>query len=163
MRTMDRFEKDLMKKGKRNFNIGDVVDVHVKITEGEKERVQIFSGTVIKIKGQGLTETFTVRRIVQGEGVERIFPIHAPRVVQIELKKQGKVRRAKLYYLRDRIGRATKVEEILDAKKKDAGSADDMVHTPPAAPAVKAVEDKPAEKKEAPVAKTPEPETSKKS
>ena len=96
-----------------NFQVGDVVDVHVKIREGEKERVQIFTGTVIRIRGGGknIRSTFTVRRIVAGEGVERVFPFHSRRVVKVEVKRPGKVRRAKLYYLRDRVGKATKVKE----------------------------------------------------
>ena len=95
------------------FTVGDDVDVHYKIIEGDKERIQVFSGTVIRRKGSGLTENFTVRRIVQGEGVERIFPIHSPKLQKVVLTRRGKVRRAKLYYLRDRVGKATKVKELL--------------------------------------------------
>lgn len=109
------------------FQVGDVVDVHVRITEGEKERVQIFSGTVIKIRGKkGISACFTVRRIVQGEGVERVFPFHCPNVQDVKVKRPGAVRRAKLYYLRQRVGKATKVKERRDkvgealAKKKKA-------------------------------------------
>ncbi|OHB71098.1 MAG: 50S ribosomal protein L19 [Planctomycetes bacterium RBG_16_43_13] len=115
MRTMDFIEKNFLKKHVPLLNVGDTVDVHVKIKEGEKERIQIFSGTVIKKKGGGTSETFTVRRIVQGEGVERIFPLHSPNVAKVVVKKQGNVRRAKLYYLRERVGRATKVEEKVGA------------------------------------------------
>jgi large subunit ribosomal protein L19 len=97
------------------FHIGDTVDVHVRIKEGEKERVQVFTGVCIARKGGGLRETFTVRRIVDGEGVERIFPLHSPNVVGIEVKRAGQVRRAKLYYLRDRVGKATRVKERLNA------------------------------------------------
>jgi large subunit ribosomal protein L19 len=97
------------------FHIGDTVDVHVRIKEGEKERVQIFTGVCIARKGGGLRETFTVRRIVDGEGVERIFPLHSPNVVGIQVKRAGRVRRAKLYYLRDRVGKATRVPERLNA------------------------------------------------
>lgn len=93
------------------FNIGDTVDVHVKIVEGEKERTQIFTGIVIGRKGSGVNESFTVRRLVGNEGVERIFPLHSPAIEKIESKKSGKVRRAKLYYLRDRVGKATRVAE----------------------------------------------------
>ena len=94
------------------FQIGDVIDVHVKITEGEKERVQVFSGTVIKIKGRKtIRATFTVRRIVAGEGVERTFPYHSPVLQTIQVKRPGRARRAKLYYLRERVGKATKVKE----------------------------------------------------
>lgn len=96
-----------------NFQVGDVIDVHVRIREGEKERVQIFTGTVIRIRGGGknIRSTFTVRRIVAGEGVERVFPFHSRRIVKVEVRRPGKVRRAKLYYLRDRVGKATKVKE----------------------------------------------------
>ena len=113
MRSLDTIEKDFAKKSPPKFDVGDTVDVYVKIIEGDKEREQIFSGTVIAKRHQGLGETVTVRRIVQGEGVERIFPVHSPRVAKIVVKTKGKVRRAKLHYLRDRVGRAQKVE-VLD-------------------------------------------------
>ena len=113
MRSLDTIEKDFAKKPPPKFDVGDTVDVYVKIIEGDKEREQIFSGTVIAKRHQGLGETVTVRRIVQGEGVERIFPVHSPRVAKIVVKTKGKVRRAKLHYLRDRVGRAQKVE-VLD-------------------------------------------------
>ncbi len=96
------------------FKIGDTVDVHVKIVEGEKERIQIFSGIVIARKGKGVNEAFTVRRLVGNEGVERVWPLHSPSLDKIEVKKSGKVRRAKLYYLRDRVGKATRVAEQQD-------------------------------------------------
>jgi large subunit ribosomal protein L19 len=100
------------KKELPSFKVGDIVDVHVKIKEGEKERIQLFNGTVIKVKGgRGIRGTFTVRRIVQGEGVERVFPFHSPAVEDVVVKRAGKVRRSKLYYLRGRIGKATKVKE----------------------------------------------------
>lgn len=95
-----------------NFLIGDTVDVHVKIVEGQKERIQVFSGIVIARRGEGTGETFTVRRIVAGEGVERTFPICSPRLAKVEVKKRGKVRRAKLYYLRDRVGKGTRLREL---------------------------------------------------
>jgi large subunit ribosomal protein L19 len=94
-----------------DFDIGDQVDVHQRILEGEKERVQVFSGVVIGRRGEGMREMFTVRRIVQGEGVERIFPLHSPKIAKIEVKRTGAVRRAKLYYLRDRVGKATRLRE----------------------------------------------------
>ena len=93
------------------FTIGDQVDVHQRILEGEKERIQIFSGVVISMRGEGMREMFSVRRIVQGEGVERTFPIHSPKVAKVEVKRTGIVRRAKLYYLRDRVGKATRLRE----------------------------------------------------
>src|SRR5438445_4018187 len=99
------------KKDAPEFSIGDQVDVHQRILEGQKERIQVFSGTVISRRGDGLREMFTVRRIVQGEGVERIFPLHSPKIAKVEVKRTGEVRRAKLYYLRDRVGKATRLRE----------------------------------------------------
>ncbi len=93
------------------FRVGDQVDVHQRILEGEKERVQVFSGVVISRRGEGMREMFTVRRIVQGEGVERTLPLNSPRISKIEVKRTGVVRRAKLYYLRDRVGKATRLRE----------------------------------------------------
>jgi len=123
MRLLDAIEKDWQRKKATNFEVGDTVEVHVKIIEGDRERIQIFNGVVIAKRHQGLSETFTVRRIVQGEGVERIFPVHSPRVADIVVKKKGKVRRAKLHFLRHRTGRATRVEERLGiAKDEHAGS-----------------------------------------
>lgn len=112
------------------FHVGDSVDVHVRIKEGDKERIQIFSGICIARKGGGLRETFTVRRIVEGEGVERIFPLHSPNVTKIEVKRAGKVRRAKLYYLRERVGKSTRIAEKLNAthmgKLDDRRTADEQ-------------------------------------
>ena len=93
------------------INIGDTVKVSVKIREGERERIQAFEGTVIARKGSGVSETFTVRRVSYGVGVERVFPVHSPNVAKVELVRKGKIRRAKLYYLRDRVGKAAKVKE----------------------------------------------------
>lgn len=108
------------------FRVGDTVSVHTRITEGDKERIQIFSGTVIaRNPGHGkVNSSFTVRRIVEGEGVERVFPEHSPRVVKVEVTRRGKVRRAKLYYLRDRVGKATKVKEKVASRsaKVSAGA-----------------------------------------
>lgn len=100
------------------FAIGDTVDVHIKIKEGDRERVQVFNGTVIRRKGRRANETFTVRRIVNDEGVERTWPVLCPSIVKIDVKRRGKVRRAKLYYLRDRVGKATKVKELRVSRKK---------------------------------------------
>ncbi|MEM9645683.1 MAG: 50S ribosomal protein L19 [Planctomycetota bacterium] len=108
---MDLVEKTAMKENPPQFEIGDSVDVHLKILEGNKERVQVFSGVVIAISGQGSKEMFTVRRIVAGEGVERKFPIHSPRIEKVEVKRSGIVRRAKLYFLRDRVGKAVRLKE----------------------------------------------------
>ncbi|OQC21539.1 MAG: 50S ribosomal protein L19 [Planctomycetes bacterium ADurb.Bin069] len=104
-------EKELVRAKKFDFDVGDVVDVHCMIREGDKERVQIFSGTVIARKRGAVREAFTVRRIVSGEGVERVFPMNSPRLVDVRVKRRGRVRRAKLYYLRDRVGKAVKVKE----------------------------------------------------
>lgn len=93
------------------FAVGDTVKVHVKIVEGSTERIQVFKGIVIKRKGSGVQETFTVRRVVFGEGMERVFPLHSPRVANIEVERKGAVRRSKLYYLRDKVGKAAKVKE----------------------------------------------------
>ncbi len=108
---MNLVEKTSMKDTVPRFDIGDTVDVHVEILEGEKKRVQIFNGVVIGRSGSGTREMFTVRRIVQGEGVERKFPLHSPRIVNIEVKRSAVVRRAKLYYLRDRVGKAVRLRE----------------------------------------------------
>lgn len=102
-----------MKEQKPETAIGNTVRVHVKIREGERERIQVFEGTVIAKKGSGVSETFTVRRISYGVGVERVFPVHSPNVEKVELVRKGRVRRSKLYYLRDRVGKAAKVKEKL--------------------------------------------------
>jgi large subunit ribosomal protein L19 len=93
------------------FEVGDIVDVHQRIVEGDKERTQVFSGTVIMRKGDGINATFTVRRIVNNEGVERIFPLHSPKIEKLDVKRKSRVRRAKLYYLRERTGKATRLKE----------------------------------------------------
>lgn len=111
MNIIDTLEKEQMKKIIPQFSIGDQVDVSVKIVEGDKERIQIFSGIVIAKNGGSLQETFTVRRIVQGEGVERVFPVHSPKIADIKVIKSGKVRRAKLYYMRTRTGKGTRLQE----------------------------------------------------
>src|SRR5690349_11299872 len=110
-RLMELVEQSSMKPEIPKFEIGDTVDVHVRILEGEKERVQIFNGVVIAKSGGGPREMFVVRRIVQGEGVERKFPVHSPRIADIVVKRSGKVRRAKLYYLRERTGKAVRLKE----------------------------------------------------
>ncbi len=116
---MDLVEKTSLKSEPPVFEVGDTVDVHTRILEGEKERIQIFSGVVIGRSGSGTREMFIVRRIVAGEGVERKFPLHSPRVAKVEVKRSGIVRRAKLYFLRDRIGKATRLKERRpDWKKK---------------------------------------------
>jgi len=104
-------EKPSLREELPAFEIGDTIDVHTRILEGDKERVQIFNGVVIARSGSGVREMFTVRRIIAGEGVERKFPIHSPRIAKVEVKRSGVVRRAKLYYLRDRTGKATRLKE----------------------------------------------------
>ena len=103
----------MLKEERPNINIGDVVKVHVKIREGERERIQVFEGTIIARKGSGDSETFTVRRVSYGVGVEKVFPVNSPNVAKVELVRSGRVRRSKLYYLRDRVGKAAKVKELV--------------------------------------------------
>jgi large subunit ribosomal protein L19 len=111
-RLIDIIEKEQQKGDSKAFSVGDSVRVHTRVVEGDKERIQIFAGIVIGRKGRGLNETFTVRRISYGEGVERVFPIHSPRIAKVEIEKQGTARRAKLNYLRGRKGKqATAVRE----------------------------------------------------
>ena len=109
---LDKIESEHYRKEPLTFNVGDTVRVHTKVVEGEKERTQVFAGVVIGRRGHGLNSTFTVRRISYGEGVERVFPVHSPRVEKIEIERHGAVRRAKLTYLRKRLGKgATSVKE----------------------------------------------------
>ncbi len=111
MQKLDVVDAASMRDDIPKFRAGDTVKVHVKVTEGNRTRVQIFQGVVIAIKGHGLTETFTVRKISFGVGVERTFPFHSPTIEQVEVVQRGDVRRAKLYYLRDRQGKAAKIRE----------------------------------------------------
>jgi large subunit ribosomal protein L19 len=104
-------EASSLKQDIPQFDIGDTVDVHTRIVEGDKERIQVFSGTVIMRKGAGVNETFTVRRIVNNEGVERVFPLHSPFIAKVVSKRSGETRRAKLYYLRNRVGKAVRLTE----------------------------------------------------
>ncbi|HZK29509.1 MAG TPA: 50S ribosomal protein L19 [Clostridia bacterium] len=110
-------EQPFMRDQYENVEIGDRVNVHLRITEGSRERIQVFEGTVIGRKGAGLNETITLRRVAYGVGVERVFPIHSPKVSKIEVLRKGRVRRAKLFYLRDRVGKGARVREKLPAKK----------------------------------------------
>ena len=112
-------EKEHVKKELPEFHVGDNVDVHTKIKEGDKERTQVFSGIVIQENGRGLTRTFTVRRIVLNEGVERVFPVNSPNVLKVVVKRKGQTRRAKLFYLRDLSGKAAKIRERIEEKKND--------------------------------------------
>lgn len=113
-------EGQTIRKDRLNFEIGDTVDVHSRILEGDKERVQIFQGVVISRRGSGMRENFTVRRIVAGEGVERTFPMNSPKIAKLEVVRHGKVRRAKLFYLRDRTGKATRLVERRPSRKQAA-------------------------------------------
>ncbi|MGI6066580.1 MAG: 50S ribosomal protein L19 [Bacillota bacterium] len=112
MDLIDLVEKEQIRQDIPQFKPGDTVRVHVKVVEGNRERIQVFEGVVIKRKGGGLRETFTVRRVTYGIGVERTFPLHSPRVDKIEVMRRGRVRRAKLYYLRERTGKAARIREL---------------------------------------------------
>ncbi len=116
---IEHVEQTYLKKDAPQFDVGDTVDVHTRIVEGDKERIQIFSGTVIMKKGAGINETFTVRRIVNNEGVERIFPLHSPFIAKVIVKRSGETRRAKLFYLRDRVGKAVRLTEQRRTKKDE--------------------------------------------
>ena len=111
MDKVQAFVNEQLKTEVPQFNIGDTVKVYIRITEGEKQRIQLFEGTVIARRGAGISETFTVRRVSYGVGVEKTFPIHSPNVDKVVVVREGKVRRAKLYYLRSRVGKAAKVKE----------------------------------------------------
>ena len=121
---MNLVEKPYLKDSPPEFHVGDTVDVQCRIVEGEKERIQIFNGIVIAQQGRGINKTFTVRRIVGNEGVERKFLIHSPGVVDVKVRRRGRVRRAKLYYLRQRIGKARKLRELRIHQKKTAEPAE---------------------------------------
>jgi len=148
---LDKIESEQFRKTPVDFAVGDSVKVHTKVVEGEKERIQIFSGVVIGRRGRGLNSTFTVRRISYGEGVERVFPVHSPRVEQVEVERKGAVRRAKLTYLRKRLGKgATLVKEkesrVVKTKgpKAAAAPAPAPAPAPTPAPAPAAQAEKPA-------------------
>lgn len=115
--VVQKLEKKQLKKDAGRFKVGDTIRVHTRIIEGEKERVQIFTGTVIAKSGTGVSETFSVHRVAYGEGMERVFPLHSPRIAKIEVVKEGRVRRAKLYYLRGTSGKAAKVKGRLVTRK----------------------------------------------
>jgi len=120
---LKKIESEQFRKDEPKFNVGDTVRVHTKVVEGDKERIQIFSGVVIGKRGTGLNETFSVRRISYGEGVERIFPVHSPRVDKIEVEREGDVRRAKLTYLRKRIGKGATLVKEKEEKAAPAAAA----------------------------------------
>src|ERR1700761_6476760 len=132
---LDKIESEQYRKQPIHFGVGDSVKVHTKVVEGDKERIQVFSGVVIGRRGHGLNETFTVRRISYGEGVERVFPLHSPRIDKVEVERKGAVRRAKLTYLRERIGKgATLVKEkegrVADKSAGKAKAADSAEPAP---------------------------------
>jgi large subunit ribosomal protein L19 len=128
MNEIRAIEASQMKTELDDFKVGDTVKIHFKIVEGKTERIQIYEGLVIAMKNSGVGKTFTVRKNSYGVGVERIFPLHSPRIAKVELARPGKVRRAKLYYIRDKIGKAAKIKELIGKKKPKAA-------TVPAAPA----------------------------
>ena len=113
MTKFEAFASEQLRADAPKFNVGDTVKVHNLIKEGTRERIQIFEGTVIAKHGGGISETFTVRRVAYGVGVERVFPLHSPNVAAVKVVRYGKVRRSKLYYLRDRVGKAAKVKELI--------------------------------------------------
>ncbi|MFT5290490.1 MAG: large subunit ribosomal protein L19 [Planctomycetota bacterium] len=125
MSLIDQLGKELGKPALPPVHVGDTVQVHYLIREGEKERVQIFKGTILALTGRGIAKTITVRRIVQGEGVERTFPLHSPRVQDVTIDRRGKVRQARLYYLRDRVGKKTRVSELVGEKVRAQRARED--------------------------------------
>ena len=127
-RIMEKVEQAYTKKHRPEFRVGDTVSVSVRIVEGQKERTQVFSGTVISRKGRGTNEMFTVRRIVNNEGVERVFPLNSPQVLGVKVVRSGHVRRSKLYYLRDRVGKAVRLRD------KRRGLASETAEAEPAQP-----------------------------
>ncbi len=116
MEILKKVSQEYLKSEVADFAVGDTVKVFVKIVEGDSERIQAFSGTVIARNGSGIAESFTVRRVAFGQGVERVFRLHSPRIDRIEVTRRGKVRRAKLYYLREKVGKAARVKELRDVR-----------------------------------------------
>jgi large subunit ribosomal protein L19 len=152
---LDKIESEQYRKGALDFAVGDSVRVHTKVIEGDKERIQIFSGVVIGCRGHGLNSTFTVRRISYGEGVERIFPVHSPRIDKVEVERKGSVRRAKLTFLRERIGKGATLVKEKEGRFAETKAAERRAAVAKAAEA-KAAEPTPAEAKPA-EAKAAEP------
>lgn len=139
---IEEIESSQLKTDIPDFCVGDTVKVHIRIIEGEKERIQVFTGTVIARKGSGLSETFSLYRVAYGTSMERVFILHSPRVAKIEVTRKGKVRRAKLYYLRGTSGKAAKVKEKIGVKKKKV-----VVEAEPPAPKKEAKKEEPVEDK----------------
>jgi len=129
----DKIESEQFQKNRADFHVGDSVRVHTKVIEGDKERIQVFSGVVIGMRGRGLNSTFTVRRISYGEGVERVFPLHSPRVDKVEVERRGDVRRAKLTYLRKRIGKGATLVKEREERSTAGEAATATVEAPSAA------------------------------
>jgi len=125
MNILDKINQKECVKEKVDFNIGDTVRVHTKIIEGDSERIQVFTGVVIARKGTGIKETFTVRRIAYGQGMEKVFPLHSPKIDKIEVERRGKVRRSKLYYLKSKIGKDSKVRDLSFNKIAQKGSSEE--------------------------------------
>jgi len=131
-KIIEAIEQEQLKKKVSPFKVGDSVRVHTRVREGDKERIQVFSGIVIALKGRGINENFTVRRISYGEGVERVFPLHSPRIEKVQVEKKGEVRRSKIYYLRGRIGKeATNVKDK-GRDRADAGAKGETAEGQPA-------------------------------
>ena len=116
--VIEKLDNELLKSDRPDFRVGDSIKVHVRIIEGDKERIQVFQGTVIARKGGGLSETFSVHRVIYGEGMERVFLLHSPRIAKIEIVKRGRVRRSKLYYLRGKQGKAARVRGQIGREKE---------------------------------------------
>lgn len=127
--VIEKVEKKQLKSNLSSFRVGDTIRVHTRIIEGEKERVQIFTGTVIARKGKGLSETFSVHRVAFGEGMERVFLLHSPRIAKIEVTKRGRVRRGKLYYLRGAMGKAAKVRGHHGTANSNASESAELAQT----------------------------------
>ncbi|AEM73993.1 50S ribosomal protein L19 [Caldicellulosiruptor acetigenus] len=125
MDIIREIESEMLRKDIPDFKPGDTVRVYFKVIEGGRERVQAFEGLVIKRRGKGLSETFTVRRVSYGIGVERVFPLHSPRLEKIEVIRRGKVRRAKLYYIREKIGKAAKIKELVQQPDKENNNTEE--------------------------------------
>ena len=130
---LDRIESEQYRKDAADFGVGDTVRVHTKVVEGDKERIQVFTGVVIGRRGHGLNEMFTVRRISYGEGVERVFPLHSPRVDKVEVERKGSVRRAKLTYLRKRVGKGATLVREKEGRAPAASAAPETAQSPPPA------------------------------
>ncbi len=124
MDLIQAVEADQLKEGRNVFRIGDTVKVHFSIVEGRNERIQIYEGLVIARKNSGVRQTFTVRKLSYGVGVERVFPVHSPRIQKIEVTRRGRVRRSKLYYIRDRVGKRAKVPELIQKRNRREKSSE---------------------------------------